>query len=161
MFCFLALAEARRGKQLHQYGQRYPMGRRSHDIPRRHRVSVESNLGLSNSSFGLNLRNWHTLAKPAIYLYPKKTTDLSIGVMLPKEEFTATAPEFTQGTMWNVTAKPNGEIIHNGKVVPYLFWESFSNMEMNFEQGFVVKRGQGRKFLEKMLTAFNLRMGTH
>ena len=135
--------------------QAYPLHHRRHQRRSIPMKKAEQNLKL-DPSLASQLAGMHVCQKPAIYLYPTKTTDLTVGVMLNKDQFTATVPEFTQGTMWNVTAKPNGDIIYKNKVVPYLFWEAYTDMKMQFKEGFFVKKGQGRQFLEKVLTAFNL-----
>ncbi|EAY19852.1 hypothetical protein TVAG_129600 [Trichomonas vaginalis G3] len=82
--------------------------------------------------------------------------NLSVGVHIEQQNFTTVVPEFTAGTYWNVTAKPNGDIIYNNKVIPYLYWEGLVSINMKMNTGFYVKKGEGRAFLEKMLTHFKL-----
>lgn len=153
MFCLLALAEAKRRSYPYPYPHeiRQPY-QRPRPIERRHRHHrAESNAdGLPFSSRLVCLR------KPAIYLYPTKEMNLTVSVNLKQNQFTAVVPEFTAENYWNVTAKPNGELIYKNKVIPYLFWEALSGMKMNFKSGFYVKKGEARQFLEKTLTQIKL-----
>lgn len=96
------------------------------------------------------------LRKPAIYLYPAQETDLNVTVKLNRKRFTALVPEFDFNTTWSVKAKTTGELVHQGKNIPYLFWEGLSKFKPNFNQGFKVKKGEAKKFLEEKLTALNL-----
>lgn len=57
--------------------------------------------------------------KPVIYLYPERTTKVSVIV---GAEVTESEPEYEHG--WNVLAKPNGELtLTNGEVFGSLYWE--------------------------------------
>lgn len=93
--------------------------------------------------------------KPVIYLYPTKTTDVSVKVF-PSGGFTITEPAYNSG--WFVKATKNSELYnYNDKTVyPYLFWEGHG---MNYERpknGFVVAKSDVEKFLVKTLSQFGL-----
>ena len=53
--------------------------------------------------------------KPVIYLYPEETMDISVHLNLKNSKFTTIYPEFNDENTWNVRAKPNGDILMNGK----------------------------------------------
>lgn len=57
--------------------------------------------------------------KPVIYLYPEKETvvNVQVGAKISKSE------PFYPPKGWTVLAKPNGELIYQGKTYPNLFWE--------------------------------------
>lgn len=93
--------------------------------------------------------------KPVIYLYPTKTTDVSVKVF-PTGGFTITEPNYENG--WFVRATKNSELYnYNDKTVyPYLFWEGHG---MNYERpksGFVVAKANVEKFLVNTLSQFGL-----
>ncbi len=92
-------------------------------------------------------------AKPAIYLYPTKTTQVSVKVD-PQGGFTYTDPDY--GTGWNVTAKPDGTIIANGKEYPYLFWEGRGGLYQTPDRGFVVAQADVHNFLVEKLAKLGL-----
>lgn len=88
--------------------------------------------------------------KPVIYLYPSKTTDISVKVN-PTGGFTKTEPAYGNG--WWVKAEPNGNLYNyqNKKNYPYLFWEGYSlNYQMS-DEGFVVAKQDVNKFLREKL----------
>lgn len=95
--------------------------------------------------------------KPVIYLYPEKTTDVSVHVA-PTGGFTVTEPAY--GTGWKVTAEPSGRLTdhQDGKVWPYLFWEGrgTSTQTQPNDRGFVVAQDTIPDFLEKTLAKIGL-----
>jgi hypothetical protein len=93
--------------------------------------------------------------KPVIYLYPKKKTDVKVSVD-PAGEFIFTYPAYNQG--WNVTAHPDGTILHEGKKYNYLFWEAniVSVLPGEKNTGFVVSSDTLMPFLENSLTDMGL-----
>jgi hypothetical protein len=62
--------------------------------------------------------------KPVIYLYPEKTTTVSVkvGASITKSE-----PNYGNG--WTAVANPNGQLTVGGKVFDSLFWEGIGNGE--------------------------------
>lgn len=88
--------------------------------------------------------------KPVIYLYPSKTTDISVKVN-PTGGFTKTEP--AHGNGWQVKAEPNGNLYNyqDQKNYPYLFWEGYAlNYQMS-DEGFVVAKQDVNKFLREKL----------
>ena len=92
--------------------------------------------------------------KPVIYLYPEKTTEVSVRLDFDGY-FTRTIPTYRDG--WHVTARPDGRIIaDDGKTYPYLFWEGIPNREFTITEGFCVEGSHTREFLEKTLSEIGL-----
>lgn len=93
-------------------------------------------------------------AKPVVYLYPEKKTDVSVNVSF-NGDFTFTYPEFSNG--WNVTAKTDGTLVSGTTEYPYLFWEGkVINYSTNFDEGFIVSRKETVAFLEEKLKILGL-----
>ncbi len=88
--------------------------------------------------------------KPVIYLYPEKTTAVSVKVE-PKGGLSYSDPEYNQG--WNVVAEPNGALteMKTGKTYPYLFWEGRGGLYQTPKTGFVVKKTEVESFLKEKL----------
>jgi len=95
-------------------------------------------------------------AKPVIYLYPKKTMDISVQLNIKYSKFTTIYPKFNGKNTWNVKAKPNGNILINDKTYPYLFWEAHSYAPYDINEGFVVSGENAEKFLEEKLEILGL-----
>ena len=95
------------------------------------------------------------IAKPIIYLYPDKETEVSVKLGSP-EKITASYPEYSNG--WNVLAEPGGKLINleNGRELYGLYWEGKSqNLEITGE-GFIVKSDEIVNFLEEKLAILGL-----
>ncbi len=92
--------------------------------------------------------------KPVIYLYPEKTTEVS--VVVNEIDFTITIPEHNDG--WNVIAQPNGKLTNlaDGKQYPYLFWEGNSDKSIALDPGFTLKRKEVITKLPGMLYQMGL-----
>ncbi len=65
---------------------------------------------------------WLPDCKPAIYLYPQKTSAVNVRVF-PKGEFTLTIPNYSEKG-WNVVANLDGTIQSDGEKYPYLYYEA-------------------------------------
>jgi len=94
-------------------------------------------------------------AKPAIYLYPSETTDISVKV-IPNGNLTFTYPKYGNG--WNVIAQTNGDLVNkaDGKTYDYLWWDSYTyNLDIP-ERGFVVEKMNVGNFLEEKLLSMGL-----
>ena len=52
-------------------------------------------------------------SKRVIYLYPKKTMDTTVQLNIKNSKFTKIYPKFNGKNIWNVKAKPNGDILIN------------------------------------------------
>lgn len=92
--------------------------------------------------------------KPVIYLYPERETQVEVKLE-PKGKMLFTYPVLKDS--WQGTAYPNGEILINGSIYPYLFWESEApKYATNWKDGFVVESKDVVSFLEKTLIDFGL-----
>lgn len=92
--------------------------------------------------------------KPVIYLYPEKTTDISVKLDFDGY-FTETIPPYRDG--WHVIASPDGQLTaDDGKTYPYLFWEGVPNKEFTITEGFCVAGNKTREFFETILPEIGL-----
>ncbi len=65
---------------------------------------------------------WSPECKPAIYLYPEKTTDVHVTVK-PKGFLTYTDPKYPESG-WRAVAEPNGKLTVGDKKYDYLYYEA-------------------------------------
>ena len=96
-------------------------------------------------------------AKPVIYLYPEKKSDISVKLDLKNGQLGTTYPEYDNG--WNVTAYPDGTLVNkaDGGKYEYLFWDSVNdNTVYDMSEGFVVKGEDTEKFLRETLDKIGL-----
>ncbi len=99
------------------------------------------------------------MAKPVIYIYPEKKTDVI--VKLDTKNMNGTLdisyPDYSSNG-WSVTAHPDGKLIDKktGKTHNYLFWEGTSLKQWKFDEGFVVKGNESASFLEEKLSQMGL-----
>ena len=94
-------------------------------------------------------------AKPVIYLYPPKTTDISVQLHYTGK-LTCTYPPIGNG--WHVTAQPDGTLINHAdkKEYSYLFWEGESETRFDMSRGFVVAGKDTAMFLQEKLAFMGL-----
>ncbi|MBR6765672.1 MAG: hypothetical protein IKM06_04220 [Clostridia bacterium] len=94
-------------------------------------------------------------AKPVIYLYPTKETNVSVKLDFDGD-LRYTYPIYNGG--WNVVAKPDGTLNdpETNKEYYYLFWEGYSEFKLDFSKGYCVKGEDTVKFLEKILSEMGL-----
>ena len=95
------------------------------------------------------------IAKPVVYLYPTKPTDVSVKVNI-KGALTCTYPNYEDD--WNVTAYPGGKVINkaDGREYSYLYWEGSSDAKWDLSSGFVVKGSDTAAFLQEKLAYLGL-----
>lgn len=95
------------------------------------------------------------MAKPVIYLYPSKPTQVSVRVS-PQGGVTKSEPPYRDG--WSVLASPRGELrTADGQRHRYLFWESgLVEKPRPLSEGFVVARAELKGFLERSLKTLGL-----
>jgi hypothetical protein len=86
------------------------------------------------------------MAKPVIYLYPEKTTNIAVKVS-PNKGLTITEPAYKDG--WFVKADPDGTLYNydDKQTYPYLFWEGLGIDYTMPKQGFVVAKEDVKTFL--------------
>lgn len=98
------------------------------------------------------------IGKPAIYLYPKAKTEISV-----KNDFKGkvmnTYPLYKNG--WNVLAEPNGVLynLDDKRTYNYLFWDgsyNFTKKHYQYENGFYVKKEDNITFLHEKLELLGL-----
>ena len=96
------------------------------------------------------------MAKPAIYLYPETTMEVSVDVELSEGSFTRTAPLYHNG--WNVLATPEGVLtdLATGETYSYIYWESDSEPSYDWSEGYVVAGKDTRTFLQGILPKMGL-----
>ncbi len=94
--------------------------------------------------------------KPVIYLYPEKTTDVTVRISLADGRFTQSIP--AGSGEWHVTAAPDGKLTDkaSGKSYDYIFWESTDNTEYDWSQGYVVEGRDTEDFLAGILPEMGL-----
>ncbi len=93
-------------------------------------------------------------AKPVIYLYPEKKTDVTVTLDLDGR-LTCTYPAYDSG--WTVTASPDGTLTDkNGQTYNYLYWEGETSVQYDMSSGFCVKGEDTAQFLETALAALGL-----
>ena len=83
----------------------------------------QDNLGDWNIFGNEEYGNGAECAKPVIYLYPPKETQVKVQV---GAQITQSEPVYPEGG-WLVTAKSNGELTYQNQSYPYLFWEGLGN----------------------------------
>lgn len=93
-------------------------------------------------------------AKPVIYLYPEKETEVTVELALDGD-LTCTYPAYEGG--WTVTALPDGTLTDaKGQIYNYLYWEGEAEMVYDFAEGFCVKGDDTAAFLEDALEDLGL-----
>ena len=94
-------------------------------------------------------------AKPIIYLYPTKTTDVTVKLGHP-ELLSTSYPKYNDG--WTVRAEPSGKLIDKktGRELYSLYWEGNNSNAKVEKDGFVVKGQDTTKFLEQKLSQLGL-----
>ena len=94
-------------------------------------------------------------AKPIIYLYPEKTTNVSVKVN-PLGGLLYSDPDYGNG--WSVIASPTGKLTNktDGKTYPYLFWEGRGGLYVPPTRGFMVERDGLDAFLTEKLRLLGL-----
>jgi len=93
-------------------------------------------------------------AKPVLYLYPSKTTDIKVEFAHP-EYLTTTYPKYDN--VWEVTAYPNGDLYDKDNKYYYgLYWDEIRYSEVDFHEGFYVTKENAINFLEEKLNIIGL-----
>jgi hypothetical protein len=88
-------------------------------------------------------------AKPVVYLYPEKTTNVSVKV---GANVTISDPQYPKNGWKDVTAKPNGDLIYQSKPYGSLFWEGQGNgVYPEITSGTIVKKEDALRTIEQQL----------
>lgn len=94
--------------------------------------------------------------KPVIYLYPEKSTEVSVKVE-PGKGLSFTDPEYKSG--WLVKAEADGRLTNltDGKIYPYLFWEGAGDTYYEMSKlGFTVANNNLETFFNEKLAKLGL-----
>lgn len=95
------------------------------------------------------------LEKPVIYLYPERTTDITVQLDY-KGNLSHSYPSYTSGG-WQVTAKPDGTLFDTkGKEYYALFWEGVPEKNLTAPNGFIVAGKDVATFLDEKLEYLGL-----
>ena len=93
-------------------------------------------------------------AKPVIYLYPERETEVSVRLDY-SGRLTCTYPDYNGG--WNVTACPDGTLTDAaGQNYNYLYWEGVRDADYDYSEGFCVAGADIAAFLEDALSRLGL-----
>ena len=94
------------------------------------------------------------IAKPILYLYPKKTTKVEVTFEHP-EYLETTYPKYNG--KWEVTAKKNGDLVDKSNKKYYaLYWDEKKVHSVSFDKGFYVTKDNAIDFLENKLDYIGL-----
>ena len=94
------------------------------------------------------------IAKPILYLYPQKTTNVKVTFSHP-EYLETTYPKFIGE--WNVKAYKNGDLYdQDGKYYYGLYWDEKQVHQTDFKEGFYVEKDEAIEFLEEKLDIIGL-----
>lgn len=96
-------------------------------------------------------------AKPVIYLYPERETDVHVELELTEAELATTYPKYQNG--WDVTAYPDGTLLNkaDGSHHRYLFWDAVNcRTRFDFSEGFCIAGCDTERFLKETLTEIGL-----
>ena len=110
----------------------------------------------SAESYSYEYRFLGDYAKPVIYLYPERETEVSVKIELPEDgELTCTYPDYGDG--WNVTALPDGTLYdRNGNEYYCLYWEGSGSALLEGGRGWCVAGDASAEFLREKLTEIGL-----
>ena len=119
-------------------------------------LAMASALGLTGCDESIaNIINGR-IEKPVIYLYPEKTTEVSVDLSIDGE-FVSVYPEFNaENSGWTVTAEPDGRLFVGGREYYCLFWEGETGAEFDFSKGFCVAGEDTAEFLRDTLGELGL-----
>ena len=119
-------------------------------------LAMASALGLTGCDESIaNIINGR-IEKPVIYLYPEKTTEVSVDLSIDGE-FVSVYPEFNaENSGWTVTAEPDGRLFVGGREYYCLFWEGETGAEFDFSKGFCVAGEDTAEFLRASLEKLGL-----
>lgn len=94
------------------------------------------------------------IAKPVLYLYPKKTTKVKVSFEHP-EYLETTYPKYKG--VWEVKAHSNGDLYDNNGAYYYaLYWDEKQVHSVDFSTGYYVEKDNAIEFLEKKLSYIGL-----
>ena len=134
-----------------KYSLYYKLSEPGESFKELYSFAVEEEAGINPSTQEEN----PSTAKPVIYLYPEKETEVSVKLDFDGK-LTYTYPAINNG--WRVLAKPDGTLTNlaDGSTHYYLFWEGTARPKWTYEKGFVVKSSETESFLRENLAKMGL-----
>jgi hypothetical protein len=109
---------------------------------------------LDTTLFVLDYSSMGELAKPIIYLYPEKKTEVNVRLELTGR-ITHSYPSYNHS--WNVLANPDGTLTDaNDKSYYALYWEGENQSDFHIKEGFVIPGDETVAFLEQSLSTLGL-----
>ena len=115
---------------------------------------IEYSYDLEKKTGEVNDTECAGVAKPILYLYPEKETDVTVKFSNP-EILETTYPKFNG--KWEVKAKSNGDLYDkSGKYYYALYWDEKKVHSVDFSEGFYVDKDDAIDFLEKKLSYIGL-----
>lgn len=94
-------------------------------------------------------------AKPVIYLYPKKVTQVNVKVTVPGK-IIESIPLYPKGGWKNITAHPDGTLLYNQKLYRELFYEASITRTTPPKEGFVIPISNLEPTLKNITTKLGL-----
>ena len=94
-------------------------------------------------------------AKPVIYLYPEKASEISVKVE-PKGGMSYSDPDYNNGWIVKSDSFSNLTDLSSGKSYPYLFWEGRGGIYEQPQKGFTVAKENVHNFLVEKLGKLGL-----
>lgn len=108
----------------------------------------------TKETFGIRTEGIVNYAKPILYLYPTRKTEVTVSFERPYL-LTTTYPKFA--TNWQVTAYENGDLYDfKGNYYYGLYWEEKGFTDIDFSTGFYVTKESAIDFLEEKLSIIGL-----
>jgi hypothetical protein len=102
-----------------------------------------------------NLEKSGGMAKPVIYLYPRKQQEIQVKLSL-KGTMTHSYPEYPSDG-WIVNATQDGTLFdEKGQEYYALFWEGINRNQFTYDEGYVIKGSETITFLEENLSKLGL-----
>ena len=99
-------------------------------------VFYKNSLGQYSALYNTSYIAGGGCGKPVVYLYPTKTTKVSVKV---DANITNSIPEYNNG--WNVIAQPNGTLTNSDNAIyRNLFWEGIGKSYPDISSGIIVKQ---------------------
>ncbi len=115
----------------------------------------KDSMGMYKMMFRAELVNSQCWAEPLIYLYPEKTTAVSVRL---HNSINLTESEPPYNSQWNVTAYPDGKIFDKNKqrYYPSLYWEGSAGSPYNPVSRGVVSQSNVKRYLTQTLSVLGL-----
>lgn len=108
------------------------------------------------------VKDWVKESKPAIYIYPQKTSSVNVK-LAPKGYLTVSDPPYNPIFGWNIIANPDGTIIQLPTtnyqlptIYSYLYYEANLSEKPDPKEGFVIGKNELQNFFDETLPATGL-----